>query len=464
MIRDRTFRRERHICRLGITLSYRVLRSKIGWKGNLEDSNYSRLQADVLSLIETHTKWTSKDCLNLVSAHNVLSPSARSVLSSGLADKIMAGRIGRRDHAGSTFIDQIDSICIAVAQRLFGARFVEHRPLSGAISNGIAICAITLPGENIITWPKKYGGHFTFHEEGYPYFRKLKVYDVPCTEEDDVGVVDFDALEELVDNARPSTVILGSSIALFPFPVRRIARLASRAGANVMYDGAHVMGLVAGDAFQDPLGEGATILTGSTQKTIPGPVGGLILCNEKTVADSVQITADRLIANYQNNRVASLTIALIELLAFGKSLAGETVKNAQYLARALSKQGLAVLSKKHGFTESHQLLVDMSEIKGRATNAVRKLESANILSTSIPIPKDHPHHLEEPSGLRLGTNEVTRFGMGSDEMTIIANLISRALIDKEEAGSIRREVSSLKKAFPDLKYVLEPQHIAKAMV
>jgi len=326
--------------------------------------------------------------------------------------------------------------------------------MSGTIANGISIYAITREGGSVIAWPKKYGGHFTFQDEGYPFYRNLKVSDVPC-EGDDIGLVDYDALERLVDSSRPSAIILGSSTALFPFPLKRIAEAASRAGAPVMYDGAHVMGLVAGGQFQDPLREGAVMLSGSTQKTIPGPVGGLILTDDESVARSVSLTSDRLITNYQNNRVASLTMALLELSAFGRSLASQIVDNARSLALSLSKQGLPVICKERGFTSSHQLIVDASGLGG-ATDAVRRLEKANILSTRIPLPRDYPGHTEAPSGLRFGTNEVTRFGMGAEEMETIANLISRTVVDREDPESIRREVLELKKPFGKLKFVFDP--------
>ncbi len=428
------------------------------WKKDFQDSNYRRLVSDVSSLAKLHGKWISQDCLNLVSAHNIMSPSARAILSSGLADKILAGRIKNRDHAGATFIDEIDKICISVASRLFKASYVEYRPMSGAIANGIAICSVTKPGTNVITWPKKYGAHFTFQEKGYPFYRNLKVSEIPCDEGDGEGAIDFPKLEEMIDAIRPSTLILGSSTVLFPYPLRRLTKIASRAGVNVMYDGAHVMGLIAGGKFQKPFEEGATVLTGSTQKTMPGPVGGLILSNDKPLADLVQTTTDHLIANYQNNRVAALTIAMIELLAFGRSLADRITKNAKSLARSLSKQGFVVLCKKRDFTESHQLIIDMKE-SGGAEEAVRQLERANILSTRITIPRDFPDHVDEPSGLRLGTNEISRFDMGSAEMNIIANLIARTLIDKEKPEIIRKEVSMLKDQFSQMKYVLDPESI-----
>jgi len=420
------------------------------WEKDFEDSDYPAVLSDLTALVEEHSAWISRDCLNLVSAHNVMSPQARAMLSSGLADRIMAGRIGNRDHAGSRFIDRIEEICIAVARRLFGARFVEYRPMSGTISNGISIYAITRPGDGVLAWPKKYGGHFTFQDEGYPFYRNLKVSDIPC-EGDDVGLVDFGSLGESIATEKPSAIILGSSTALFPFPLKRIADLASEAGAKVMYDGAHVMGLIAGGVFQDPLREGAALLSGSTQKTIPGPVGGLILTNDQSVATSVQLTADRLITNYQNNRVASLTVALLELSSFGRSLADKVVMNARALAGALSKQGLVVLCKRQGFTASHQLLVDASGLGG-ATDAVKRLEDANILSTRIPIPSDYPSHTEAPGGLRFGTNEVTRFGMGPKEMRAIAQLITRTIADREDPRSIRKEVLELKRPFDRLRF------------
>ena len=297
----------------------------------LDSGQYGKLIDRIEGTVESHSRWIEDDCLSLVSAHNMMSPQVRAMLSSGLADKIMAGRIGKRHHAGAKFIDEIDSDCVDLARRLFHAEFVEYRPMSGSMANEIAIQASTRPGDTVAAWPVKYGAHYTFREDSAAVaLKKLRVLDIPCTEsEDGLGSIDFEAFQKLLERRRPSLIVLGSSTALFPYPVRKISEVARGTDAIILYDGAHVLGLIAGSAFQDPLREGATLLTGSTQKTIPGPVGGLVLSNDDKLGTKVQSCTDSLIANYQNNRIASLAIALIELLAFGKDLMRDTIDNAR---------------------------------------------------------------------------------------------------------------------------------------
>lgn len=402
----------------------------------------------VRGLAEDHGRWNEAS-LNLVASHNHLSPLARELLSSSLADQIMSGRLGAREHAGGAFIDALDAVVVELAKKLFGATAVEYRPMSGALANGLALFALAEPGDTIMALPARFGGHRTYREGGYAGIRGLRVVDIPCADAD--GAIDLAALAAAARRERPRLIVVGTAELRLPYPVKELSAVAESVGARLLYDGAHVLGLVAGGQFQDPLREGAAILTGSTQKTLGGPIGGLVLTRDPALGSRVAGVTSGLISNYHNNRIGALAVTLAEMEAFGQQYATQVVANARALARELVARDVPVAGTARVHTSSHIVLVDATRVPDGET-AFARLEAARILTTRVPLPATYPQR----QGLRLGTPAVTRTGMKSGEMALVASLIARVLVEREPPARVAGEVTELAARFATVGYCFGP--------
>jgi glycine hydroxymethyltransferase len=245
--------------------------------------------------------------------------------------------------------------------------------------------------------------------------------------------------KETINRVKPKIIIFGASLITFPHPVKDLAEVARENGAYVGFDGSHVLGLIGGGQFQDPLREKAQALFGSTHKTFFGPQGGIILANK----EPGELLKDKIypafVDNAHWNRIAALTLALAEMKEFGKAYATQIVRNSKALAKALDDYGFPVICKHLGFTQSHQVIVDYGDYEtGRRT--AEKLQRANIITDCV---------------IRFGTCEVTRRGMKEPEMPRIAELLKRAVINGEKPQSIRKDVEKLSSEFQEVKYCFE---------
>jgi glycine hydroxymethyltransferase len=398
-------------------------------------------------LVEEHGRWNDGS-LSLVASHNHVSPAARALLSSSVADYIMSGRLGAREHAGGAWIDAIDTIVVELGRKLFGATTVEYRPMSGALANGLALAALVPPGATIMALPARVGGHRTYRQAGYAGPLGLRVVDMPCDETTEA--IDLEGVARAVERERPQLLIVGTAELRVPYPVKALRAIAEPAGARVFYDGAHILGLVAGGQFQDPLGEGADILTGSTQKTLGGPIGGLILTRDVGLGARISDTTSGLVSNYHNNRIAALAVTLAEMAHFGREYATQVVANARALATSLVDQGVPVAGAGPELTSSHIVVVDPTGLAD-AGGAFRRLEQSRILTSRVPLPRTYP----ERQGLRLGTPAVTRTGMKPPEMATIATLVRRVLVDREPPERVARDVADLALAFRTVGYCFD---------
>lgn len=398
----------------------------------------------VRDLVEDHGHWNDGS-LNLVASHNRLSPTARALLCSSVADHILSGRLGARDHAGGAWIDAIDTVVVELCQRLFGATSVEYRPMSGALANGLALFSLVGPDDAVMALPARFGGHRTYREGGYAGILPLRLSDIPYDESREA--IDLDRLAMAVERTRPRLIVVGTAEVRFPYPLAGLRAIADSVGAQVLYDGAHILGLVAGGQFQDPLGEGAAVLTGSTQKTLGGPIGGLIMTRDEELGRRISNVTSGLISNYHNNRIAALAVTLAEMSCFGRDYAAQVVENAQALASRLVAEGIPVAGTPRGLTTSHIVLVDPTELPEGET-AFRRLEEARILTTRVPLPHTYP----ERRGIRLGTPAITRTGMKAGEMSVVASLIRRVALDREPPARVARDVTELAGTFAAVQY------------
>jgi glycine hydroxymethyltransferase len=301
-----------------------------------------------------------------------------------------------------------------------------------------------------MTIPQPVGGHSSNRHDGPAGIRGLNIVDVPFDAQE--LEVDLDAFAERGRETKPKLISLGASMTLFPLPVKEIAEIASEWGGKVFFDGAHQLGLIAGGQFQDPLAEGAAVMTGSAGKTFSGPQSGVMVWNDpdltKPLLDAV---FPALAATHQVNRVAALAAAAAELLAFGPEYMANVVANAQTLAHALQTRGVSVLGAHKGYTRTHQVIADVREFGG-GLDVAHTLAKANLITNKNLLPNDQPGDWDRPSGLRIGTTEVTRLGMGEVEMQAIADMIAGVLVEGRDPEHVRAEAIELRAAHRTIHY------------
>jgi glycine hydroxymethyltransferase len=223
-------------------------------------------------------------------------------------------------------------------------------------------------------------------------------------------------------------------------------------GGKVFFDGAHQIGLIAGGQFQDPLREGAAVMTGSAGKTFSGPQSGIIVWNDSALTDSITHTIFPVMAaTHQVNRVAALAVSAAEMIEFGAVYMAQIVKNAQALGAALEKRGIPVIAAHKGYTRTHQVIGDARAFGGGLDTA-HLLARANLVTNKNLLPNDQPQDWDRPSGLRMGTIEVTRLGMREKEMDTIADFMSRVLIEKQAPENVLEDVIEFRQAYQTLYY------------
>ncbi len=270
--------------------------------------------------------------------------------------------------------------------------------------------------------------------------------------------IDVDKTKQKINNLikegnRPPLVMFGGSVLLFPQPIKELSDFLHDQNIKICYDAAHVAGLIAGGVFQDPLREGADVVTASTHKTIPGPQGGLILSWNKYADQIKKSTFPGNTSNHHLHHVAAKTVVMSELLEFGTKYAKQIIKNSKMLAETLSAHGFNVLGANNGFTESHIIIIDITKF-GDGGTIEKLLEKANIIINRNLLPYDlkQGRNYLAPGGIRLGSQECTRLGMKEQEMIEIANLIKRLIINNENPLKIRSEVNELKSSFQTINY------------
>lgn len=385
----------------------------------------------LLELVRKHDEWRGKQTLNLIASENVASPQVRKLMSTDLLHRYTAPD---RFYMGTKFIDEINELTSRVAREVFGAQYADPRPLSGHIADWILLSCFTKAGESILSVSPTNGGYPGISDQGVTQFMSRRNLYFPFDE--GKMNVKVDEASALIEREKPSLVIFGASFILFPPPVKELSRIAKSVGATVAYDGAHVLGLIGGGRFQNPLREGASILIGSTHKSLFGPQGGIIL----TDASSAKIVKDAIfpsfVDNAHYNRIAALAMALFELKSFGRAYADQVIKNAKTIGRALDEHGVPVKCREYGYTESHQVHLDNNKIDSRIDHT-KILEEANIIVDK---------------GTRIGTCEVTRRGMKHTEMERIAELIARVIVKREQPERVKKDVIKLREEFNNLEY------------
>ena len=390
--------------------------------------------------------------LGMIASENIVSPIVQKIVASDLHGRYAEGLPGKRYYQGCDDFDTIESIGIDLAKSVFNAPFANIQSTSGTVSNIGALKALAKPGDKITAVSTADGGHISHARMGAVGLRDLNLSTYPWDE--DRMEPDIDGACALIREVEPKIALIGQSVFLFPTPLREIADAAHEVGAKVMYDGAHVLGLIAGGVFQDPLREGADVMTGSSHKTFPGPQGGFLLSSSEDPAFQKRLNNaifPGVCSSYHLHHVAGKVIALAEFEEYGTAYAEDIVANAKHFAASLAAEGFDVLAESRGYTASHQVLTRHgSKDSGAGAKAARLLEDAGIITNMNMLPGDTK--AMTPSGLRLGVQELTRVGMGLREMEEVAKLYARVLINGEDPMMVKRDVNALKADHQTIRY------------
>lgn len=428
----------------------------------MADSPNKKSYKRVFSLLKEHHKWF-ENSIPLIASENIPSPAVREAIISDFGNRYAEGWPGERVYAGCVYIDKVEFECMALAKKLFRAEFADVRPISGVIANLAIYSAFSNPGDVMIAPSIPAGGHISHgkkeHSGTAGLVHGLEIEFYPFDAEEMTINVDKtkQKIDELSKSGRlPKIAMFGGSLFLFPHPVKELADFLKGYNIHINYDAAHVAGLIAGRQFQDPLREGADTMTMSTHKTLFGPQGGLVLGYEKFGDAIKKAIFPGLTSSHHIHHMAAKAVTFAEALEFGKNYALDVIKNAKALAEALDEFGFTILGEKRGFTESHQIAVNVLNYSdGGKVEA--DLEKANIIVNRQLIPGDIKagRHYLHPGGIRLGVSEVTRLGMKKSDMREIASFIKKVIIDKKNPKKVASQVKEFRKNFQKLHYCFD---------
>lgn len=416
----------------------------------------------VFDLLEKHHNWF-KSSIPLIASENIPSPAVREAIVSDFGNRYAEGWPGERVYAGCIYIDEVEIICNELAKKVFKSEFADCRATSGVVANLAIYSAFSNPGDYMLAASIPSGGHISHGKkehsgtaglvhglniEHYPFSKEYMTIDVDATKK---------KVSEMISNGKkPAIAMFGGSLFLFPHPVKELASFMHDNSIYINYDGAHVAGLIAGGQFQDPIGEGTDSMTMSSHKTLWGPQGGIIVSLERHADSIKKAIFPGNTSSHHLHHVAGKAIALAESLEFGKEYAKQVISNAKILAESLANFGFRVLGEKRGYTESHQLAVDVSNF-GDGGTIEKELEKANIILNRQLLPGDikSGKHYMHPSGVRIGVPEVTRLGMKESEMKEIASFIKQIVIDKSDPNKVGSAVSKFREQFQKVHYAFE---------
>ncbi|MDZ7799447.1 MAG: hypothetical protein U5K81_01575 [Trueperaceae bacterium] len=397
--------------------------------------------ADVLAAVDQHDAYR-RDCIGLVPTENVLSPLARRVLASDASHRYLFQNPQWR-YVGGKHLATLEESAKDLAREAFGVRHANVRPLSGENCTNIVIDALVGPGDVFYHLAMEDGGHFAARSvaDRIGADRHLLPFDRTN------AVVDLGACAHAFAEAPPDVIYLDASMVLFPHPVRELRRLAGN-DTIIVYDASQVFGLILGGTFQDPLREGADVLSGSCHKSLPGPQKGMILTDRDELMEAVEATIfPGHVSNFHLHHVAALAVTLAEMRAFGADYARQMLANARALAEGLAGHGLAVQGGAQR-TASHQVWLDVRP-QMPPDEAVERLHDAHLIGNVNLIPT------LGQKGLRLGVPEITRLGMGEGEMADLSGAIADVLTGRRAIERVRHDVIALARRFDAPRYCFE---------
>ena len=386
-----------------------------------------------------------KDCFNLNPATNVMNPRAEAFLSCGIGSRPSLGYPGDKYEMGLEAIEEIEVVASSLVAEIFCSKFAEIRVPSGAMANLFSFMAVCKPGDTIIVPPASIGGHVTHHNPGCAGLFGLNIIEAPIDK--DYYTVDIDQLRELALRERPKLITLGGSLNLFQHPVSAVSSIAKEVGATLLFDAAHQCGLIAGNAWENPLDLGADIVTMSTYKSLGGPPGGAIVTNNAEIAEKIDsIAFPGMTANFDAAKSAALAVTMLDWKEFGKEYVNEMVLMSKTLASSLEEYDIPIFFGALGHTQSHQFAV-LAEEFGGGQRASKLLRKSGFLACGIGLPvKDLAGDM---NGLRFGTPELVRWGMQAKHSNKLAGLVAKAL----KGYNVSEQVSEWRRTFNKIHFV-----------
>lgn len=411
---------------------------------------------DIMEIIKCQETWRNLECINMIASENSQSPAVRDMCNSDFMARYAEGHPGQRYYQGTKYIDDIESMVERELVELIGCTSADVRPISGNAANLGIFLTFLKGGDAVIANSTDAGGHISHNRIGGlgrriqlrgQKLKKIPLYFFPLTP--DGYHTDVVKSIDLINRVNPRLIVLGRSLFLFPEPVKELSEVCKEKRIPILYDAAHVFGLIAGGKFQNPLAEGVDVMTASTHKTFPGPQRGIAVSNHEPDNSSWK-KVDRGVfpgssSNHHLHSLPALLVAIREFKKYGKEYAQQTVINAKKLAKELDTRGFKVEGKEFSYTESHQVAVDVTELGGGNVVA-RKLEDNNIIVNSNLLYGDPDPR--NPRGIRIGIQEMTRFGMKEDEMVQIADFMRKIVDDK----TVKDDVKKFRTNFTDMKY------------
>ena len=386
-------------------------------------------------LVREHERWRTTETINLQPSENVLSPQARALLGSDLAGRyslpsLMAPSLGDvgNSYRGTRYLDAIEKRAEALAREVFLVPKASLKPLSGHLAGFLLLQACCQRGDLVLVVSAENGGYDGYMPGFLPDYLGLRVAFLPFDESR--WNIDARVAADMILEMHPRLVLVGGSLMLFPYELRSLRGACDDVGAVLGYDASHVLGLIAGGAFQRPMAEGADILSASTHKSFPGPQGGLLLSNRTDLfARALKMLAWRIQDNAHWHRIAATAQVLREMQTFGARYATQVIANTKMLGHQLDEWHFPLRCKALGFSASHQLLIDRDSLRDRWGLTVRdfadRLERNNLIVDTVG---------------RLGTNEATRMGAREEHMQTLAGLLVRAANNED----VRAEVAALR--------------------
>ena len=393
-------------------------------------------------MIEAEYKRQARN-IELIASENIVSEAVMAAMGSVLTNKYAEGYPGKRYYGGCECVDEVENLAIHRVCQLFGAKYANVQPHSGAQANMAVYQALCKPGDTVLGMSLDNGGHLT---HGSPVNQSGLLYNIVPYGVDENGLIDYDALRALAKKEQPKMIIAGASAYPRAIDFAKFAEIAHEVGAYLFVDMAHIAGLVAAGLHQSPVPY-ADVVTTTTHKTLRGPRGGVILTNDEELAKKFN---KAIFPGTQGGPLEHVIAA--KAVCFGEALRPEfkayqqnVVTNARVLADALRKQGFDLVA---GGTDNHLMLIDLRKTGVTGKELQRRLDEVYITANKNAIPND-PESPFVTSGMRIGTPAVTTRGFGAPEMLRIAEFIWQAATDFDnKANDIRRNVRDICVNFP----------------
>ena len=381
--------------------------------------------------------------LELIASENWVSKAVMAAMGSPLTNKYAEGYPGRRYYGGCDYVDVVENLARERAKKLFGCEYVNVQPHSGAQANMAVFFAMLKPGDKILGMNLDQGGHLT---HGSPVNFSGNYFQTSFYGVNEEGFIDYEEVRRIALEEKPKLIIAGASAYARKIDFKKFREIADEAGSYLMVDMAHIAGLVAAGLHQSPIPY-ADVVTTTTHKTLRGPRGGMILCNQEA--------ADKF--NFNKAVFPGIQGGPLEHVIAGKAVCfkealqpdfreyqEQIVKNAQALARALMERGVKLVS---GGTDNHLMLVDLSQEEVTGKELEKRLDAAHITCNKNTIPNDARGPMVT-SGVRLGTPAVTTRGLKEEDMEHIAEAISLVIKSEDNIGKAQEIVAQLTKKYP----------------